>query len=95
MNDADNKQISISGQHNKFQLKRAQREKQRENKQNTFDEKLLLQTEQVRCINQIYLDNDFDNKNLYENEIKKKISGYKNQDVKKKRFYLQEISCDL
>ena len=56
MNDANSKQINISGQHNKFQLKRAQREKQRENKQYTFDEKLLLQREQVRCINQIYLD---------------------------------------
>lgn len=86
MNDDNNKQINISGQHNKFQMKRAQREKQRENKQNTFDEKLLIQREQVKCINQIYLDNDFDNKNLYENEIKKKISGYKNQDVKKNRF---------
>ena len=32
MNDANSKQINISGQHNKFQLKRAQREKQRERK---------------------------------------------------------------
>lgn len=84
--DDDKKKISIEGQHNKFQLKRAQREKQRENKVNQFDNIDITHNEQIGNINKIYLNMDFNEKKNYESEIKKKINSYKNQDIKKDRY---------
>ena len=86
MDDKTTKGITITGQHNKYGIKRAQREKQKDTKQIIYDEKILSYKEQINCINKIYLNNDFEEKKIYENEIKKKITSYKSQDVKKKRY---------
>ena len=85
MNDNTMKDITITGQNNKFQLKRATREKHKETKQTIFSEDLIYY-EQNSNINKIYLNFEFEGKKVYVTEIKKKISSYKAQDVKKKRY---------
>ena len=86
MDDNNTKGITITGQHNKYSLKRAQREKQKENKQSNYDESTLLYKEQLSSINKIYMESEFEHKKIYETEIKKKITSYKSQDVKKNRY---------
>ena len=85
MDDNTTKGITITGQHNKYGLKRAQREKQKENKQSNYHETILIYKEQLSSINKIYMDSEFEQKKIYESEIKKKITSYKSQDVKKKQ----------
>ena len=41
---------------------------------------------QTSYINMCYLDNDFIEKNIVIKDLKKKLSGYRNQDTKKKRY---------
>lgn len=82
----ENKEIIISGMHNKYQMKRAQREKKKENKENTIEGVDFIHNQQVRSINQLYLNTGFPEKNIYESQIKKKLSSYKSQDQKKKRY---------
>ena len=50
---------------------------------NKIDEKWLNYKEQLRLINCIYLDIEEKNINLLISDLKKKISGYKAQDVRK------------
>lgn len=82
----DNKEIFIEGQHNKYQMKRAQREKKKENKENKIEGVDFIHNEQVKSINQLFLNTSFPEKKIYENQIKKKINSYKSQDQKKKRY---------
>jgi hypothetical protein len=86
MDDNTTKGITITGQHNKYGLKRAQREKQKENKQSNYHENILIYKEQLSSINKIYMDSQFEQKKIYESEIKKKITSYKSQDLKKNRY---------
>ena len=46
----------------------------------------LKNTNHVKFINMYYLDEQFNEKNRIEKELKKKLSGYKNQDKKKNRY---------
>lgn len=50
---------------------------------NKIDEKWLNYKEQLRLINCIYLDIEEKNINFLISDLKKKISGYKSQDVRK------------
>ena len=50
---------------------------------NKIDEKWLNYKEQLRIVNCIYLDIEEKNINLLISDLKKKISGYKAQDVRK------------
>jgi len=86
MDSGNTKDVLITGQHNKFQLKRAQREKPRENKTSNFNKDTISFNDQLSSINKLYLDLTFNDKNIYESEIKKKITSYKSQDLKKNRY---------
>ena len=73
----ENKEIYIDGQHNKYQMKRAQREKKKENKEDKIEGVDFIHNEQVKSINQLFLNTSFPEKKIYENQIKKKINSYK------------------
>ena len=56
------------------------------------DTNLLNKNKQTNILNQIHLEQSFENDNFVKQELEKKRKGYKNQDVKKKnilreRFY--------
>lgn len=46
----------------------------------------LSQKNEISCINQMYLSNTCEYESILKSEIKNKISGYKQQDVKKKKY---------
>ena len=46
--------------------------------------KLLDKTQQINMLNKIYLDQTFDGSNSIISELKKKLNGYKKQDIDKK-----------
>ena len=49
-----------------------------------------LNKEPVDCINMLFLNQNYEGSDIVEREIKKKISGYRAQDVKKKRCITRE-----
>ena len=65
-----------------------------DNSNNSFDllENLRVQKNQINYINNIFLGSDFPEKTLIINEIKNKLSSYKQQD--KKKNYDKEL-CNL
>ena len=74
--------INIKGTHNINMIngiKNATRTAVKDN----IDDYILLHAEQIQIINQIYLKIETSNKNIVMRELDKKISGYKNQDIKK------------
>jgi len=46
----------------------------------------IIQANQRNCMNQLFLDEQFDGRSEIERELKKKLNSYKTQDKKKKRF---------
>ena len=54
-------------------------------KQHIIDAR-FIQLNQRDCINQLFLDEEFEGKKEIKRELKKKLSSYKAQDIKKKRF---------
>ena len=54
-------------------------------KKNIINE-TIMKANQRNCINQLFLDEKFDGRKEIERELKKKLSSYKTQDIKKKRF---------
>lgn len=46
----------------------------------------LSQKEEISCISQVYLSNTCEHESILKSEIKNKISGYKQQDVKNKKY---------
>ena len=54
----------------------------------------LIPIKQLDMLNKLYMDCDFPLKSLLENELDKKLSGYKAQDIKKK-IYSAELIITL
>lgn len=55
-------------------------------------ENLFKHDEQVKMINMLYLNNEFDYKKNLEREIDKKISSYKTQDINKNKYNENNIN---
>ena len=55
-------------------------------KEKKSNELILSYQEQISLVNKIYLGEENDETNDISREIKKKIGGYKNQDIKKKIY---------
>ncbi len=55
-------------------------------KEKKSNELILSYQEQISLVNKIYLGEENDETNDISREIKKKIGGYKNQDIKKKNL---------
>ena len=78
------KKIKITGKSNIESIKGI-KNKKRASMMDISQEEFTLK-EQVECIKKIYGNCDFKHKQLYVTEIKKKISGYKQQDIKKNKL---------
>ena len=100
MDNYEKKQINITGQANRYQIKKLTQEKTKDKKRIEI-EKLNLQSEyftykkQIDLINNINKDNiDKDNENaskIIKNQIEKKINSYKQQDIDKKVLNNEKI----
>ena len=60
--------------------------KEKQTKNVLLEEKYYTTTNHLSYINMCYLDNNFIEKKTVIKDLKKKLSGYRNQDTKKKRF---------
>tara|TARA_B100000674_G_C37854248_1_gene921525 strand:+ start:697 stop:1212 length:516 start_codon:yes stop_codon:yes gene_type:complete len=52
---------------------------------------LLNKDKQTNILNQIYLEQSFENDNFVKQELEKKRKGYKNQDIKKKIYDIKDF----
>jgi hypothetical protein len=96
-NDSEKKQINITGQSNRYQIKKLTQEKKKDKKRVEI-EKLNLTEEYFTFEKQIELINNIVNKEEHENaskilikQIEKKISSYKQQDIDKKILNNEKI----
>jgi len=98
-NDSEKKQINIIGQSNRYQIKKLTQEKKTDKKRVeigklNLSEEYFIFEKQIEIINNIHNINDninINNKEEYKNaskimsnQIEKKISSYKQQDIDKK-----------
>lgn len=84
----DDKKIIINGNHNKYYVKKANREKLPEKRKVNYDDYILDYNNQVSVLYELYINDDSNNNycSLMKSEIQKKINSYKNQDVKKDKY---------
>ena len=62
------------------------KEKIEKKNSNKIEDNQLIHRNQITFVNQLFLNEEFDEKNQIEKEIKKKITGYKNQDIRKNMY---------
>jgi hypothetical protein len=60
--------------------------KEKKEKNEILQDKYYNISNQISYVNMCYLDNDFTEKKTVIKDLKKKLSGYRNQDTKKKRY---------
>jgi hypothetical protein len=92
---SENKKIEILGQHNRYNIKKANKEKKIKNKLND-SLKILLNKKnlQIEHLNTLYMVDSINLNVLQKNilrEIEKKRNSYKNQDIKKNKLDDDEL----
>jgi hypothetical protein len=90
----EDKKINIDGKHNKYLIRKACNIKQQERKIKEYNEELIDYDLQCKNINMIYLEQDISNNEIQKyivTEINKKISGYKQQDIKKEKLNIKKF----
>jgi hypothetical protein len=80
------KKIEIHGQKNINKLNPQNTEKKARKALAQLDDNYFIQENQIKMINQLYLNQEFDGRKHMEKELCKKINGYKQQDVSKKVY---------
>ena len=94
-NEKSEKNISIIGTNTRYQMKKVMKQKE-EKKEKKYvnsdyfknkDDEFFLWDKQIEIINEIYVKNDFDYEyEIIKKQLSNKLSGYKQQDIKKNRF---------
>ena len=79
------KKIVITGKSN-IEAVKGVKNKERVSMKDISGELVFSIPEQINCIMKLYGDCDFQYKELYISELKRKLSGYKQQDIKKKKY---------
>jgi len=79
------KKVVITGKSN-IEAVNGVKNKERVTMKGISGENVFSVSEQISCIMKLYGGCDFQYKGLYVSELKKKLSGYKQQDVKKKKY---------
>ena len=79
------KKIVITGKSN-IEAVRGVKIKERSTMKDVSGNTVFDIKEQIECIKKLYGECDFQYKRLYISELKKKLSGYRQQDIKKKRL---------
>jgi len=77
----DSKKISITGQSNRYAVKRACAVPKQETRATVYPD--VSHYEQQRAINRIFADDEFDLRGTYVAAIRKKLNGYAQQDKRK------------
>jgi hypothetical protein len=78
------KTIEIKGKHNIDKINNVKNPKRNDCLHWTFSDEYFTNKKQIEIINNLYLENSFENDTFFKREICKKNIGYKNQDIKKK-----------
>lgn len=79
------KKVVITGKFN-IEAVKGVKNKERATMKDISGELVFSVPEQIRCIMKLYGGCDFQYKGVYVSELKKKLSGYKQQDIKKKKY---------
>jgi hypothetical protein len=79
------KKIVITGKSN-IEAVKGVKNKERASMKDISGELVFSIPEQIQCIMKLYGGCDFQYKGVYVSELKKKLSGYKQQDIKKKKY---------
>ena len=77
------KKIIINGKRNIDKIKG---EKSKRKITENIDKKVFNELSQVEYLNKLYLEEKFNGSDFIKKEVERKINGYKNQDVKKKKL---------
>ena len=77
------KKIIINGKRNIDKIKG---EKGKRKITENIDKKVFNELSQVEYLNKLYLEEKFNGSDFIKKEVERKINGYKNQDVKKKKL---------
>tara|TARA_B110000444_G_C18287174_1_gene343493 strand:- start:3 stop:503 length:501 start_codon:yes stop_codon:yes gene_type:complete len=77
------KKIIINGKRNIDKIKG---EKSKRKITENIDKKVFNELSQVEYLNKLYLEEKFNGSDFIKKELERKINGYKNQDVKKKKL---------
>ena len=77
------KKIIINGKRN---IEGIKGEKGKRKITEKVDKKVFNELSQVEYLNKLYLDQKYDGIDFVKKEVERKINGYKNQDVKKKKL---------
>ena len=80
------KSINITGKKNIDKINKIEAPERKDSIHNKIDNTYYEYNKQISLINQLYLDNDIPDKNIFTREIKKKLNGYKQQDTKKEIY---------
>ena len=78
------KKIIINGKKNIDGLKGKKNKKRKVTEK--IDAKVFDRVSQVEYLNKLYLNEKYDGMDFIKKEVERKLSGYKNQDVKKKKI---------
>ena len=86
-----NKHIEISGKRNIDKINKTKKPERKVSEKWKIDESLFTNKKQIEFINKIYLGEEGEEELWVKREIKKKIYGYKNQDLTKKIINLNKL----
>lgn len=86
-----NKKIEIIGKRNIDKINKVENPKRKVSEKWKIDESLYTNNKQIEMINKIYLEEEGDEEIWLKREIKKKLNGYKNQDITKKLINLIKL----
>ena len=85
------KKIIINGKRNIDKIKG---EKSKRKITENIDKKVFNELSQVEYLNKLYLEEKFNGSDFIKKELERKINGYKNQDVKKKKLEKKLITYE-
>ena len=85
------KKIIINGKRNIDKIKG---EKSKRKITENIDKKVFNELSQVEYLNKLYLEEKFNGSDFIKKEVERKINGYKNQDVKKKKLEKKLITYE-
>lgn len=82
--------INIKGKHN-INMINGEKVTERSNISDNINEYNLHHAEQIKTINQLYLQTNIKNETIMMRELHKKLAGYKNQDIKKNIYDINSL----
>lgn len=85
------KSIEIKGKRNIDKIENVENPRRKDSLHWKLSDDFFSNRKQIEIINSLYLENSFENDIFIRKEINKKITGYKNQDIKKKLIDLTKL----